>query len=394
MMTNRVALTGNEAVALAMKQINPDVVAAYPITPQTEIVQIFSQFVADGEIDTEFVTVESEHSAMSAVVGASAAGARAMTATSANGLELMFEIVNIASSLRLPIVMSIVNRAISGPINIHCDHSDVMSIRDSSWILLFGENAQEVYDNLLMANRIAEHDDVLLPVAVNMDGFIISHAVENIDLVANDDVTDFIRDYSPEHYLLNADQPITVGPIDLQDFFFEHKRQQIEALKKVPQIVQEVSEDFFKLTGREYNFFETYQLADAEIALVAIGSTAGTAKAAIDNLRKEGLRAGLLKIRLYRPFPAVEIAETLKHVQAIGIMDRAESYSNTGGPLFTDIRAALYDSEIKLKIINFIYGLGGRDITTKDLEKVICKVKDLQDRGQIAEKIIYYGVRE
>lgn len=393
-MTMKVALTGNEAVALAMKQINPDVVAAYPITPQTEIVQIFSQFVADGEIDTEFVTVESEHSAMSAVVGASAAGARAMTATSSNGLELMFEIVNIASSLRLPIVMAIVNRTISGPINIHCDHSDVMSIRDSSWILLFGENAQEVYDNLLMANRIAEHQDIMLPVAVNMDGFIISHAVENIDLVANDDVKDFVHDYHPEHYLLDAANPITVGPIDLQDFLFEHKRQQVEALKKVPQIVSEVSADFAKLTGRNYDYFESYQMADAEIALIAIGSTAGTAKAAIDNLRKTGVRVGLLKIRLYRPFPAVEICETLGNIQAIGIMDRAESYSNTGGPLFTDVRAALYDAEINPQIINIIYGLGGRDITVKDLEKIICKVQDVKESGQIAEKIIYYGVRE
>lgn len=393
-MTMKVALTGNEAVALAMKQINPDVVAAYPITPQTEIVQIFSQFVADGEIDTEFVTVESEHSAMSAVVGASAAGARAMTATSSNGLELMFEIVNIASSLRLPIVMAIVNRTISGPINIHCDHSDVMSIRDSSWILLFGENAQEVYDNLLMANRIAEHQDIMLPVAVNMDGFIISHAVENIDLVANDDVKDFVHDYHPEHYLLDTANPITVGPIDLQDFLFEHKRQQVEALKKVPQVVREVSADFAKLTGRNYDYFESYQMADAEIALIAIGSTAGTAKAAIDNLRKAGVRVGLLKIRLYRPFPAVEICEILGNIQAIGIMDRAESYSNTGGPLFTDVRAALYDAEINPQIINIIYGLGGRDITVKDLEKIICKVQDVKESGQIAEKIIYYGVRE
>lgn len=393
-MTMKVALTGNEAVALAMKQINPDVVAAYPITPQTEIVQIFSQFVADGEIDTEFVTVESEHSAMSAVVGASAAGARAMTATSSNGLELMFEIVNIASSLRLPIVMSIVNRTISGPINIHCDHSDVMSIRDSSWILLFGENAQEVYDNLLMANRIAEHQDIMLPVAVNMDGFIISHAVENIDLVANDDVKDFVHDYHPEHYLLDAANPITVGPIDLQDFLFEHKRQQVEALKKVPQVVREVSADFAKLTGRNYDYFESYQMADAEIALIAIGSTAGTAKAAIDNLRKAGVRVGLLKIRLYRPFPAVEICETLGNIQAIGVMDRAESYSNTGGPLFTDVRAALYDAGINPQIINIIYGLGGRDITVKDLEKIIRKVQDVKESGQIGEKIIYYGVRE
>ncbi len=393
-MGNRIALTGNEAVALAMKQIAPDVVAAYPITPQTEIVQIFSQFVADGDVDTEFVTVESEHSAMSAAVGASAAGARSMTATSSNGLELMFEIVNIASSLRLPIVMPIVNRTISGPINIHCDHSDVMAIRDSGWILLFGENAQNAYDNLLMANRIAEHQDVMLPVAVNLDGFIISHAVENIDIVANEDVRDFVGDYYPEKYLLDEEHPLTMGPVDLQDFLFEHKRQQIETLKIVPQIVQEISDEFAELTGRQYEFFEKYKLDDAEIAIVAIGSTAGTTKAAIDNLRERGLKVGLLSIRLYRPFPADAIVKALSHVKAIGVMDRSESYSNTGGPLFSDIRAAMYDAGETAKIINIIYGLGGRDITVKDLENVIGRVKEVQDSNQIAEKVIYYGVRE
>lgn len=394
-MSKKIALTGNEAMALAMKQINPDVVAAYPITPQTEIVQIFSQFVADGEVETEFVTVESEHSALSACVGASAAGARSMTATSSNGLGLMWEIVHIVSSSRLPIVMPIVNRTISGPINIHCDHSDVMGIRDASWILLFGENSQEAYDNAIMAPRIAEHKEIMLPVAVNMDGFIISHAVENIEIVANEDVTDFIGEYLPERYLLDVENPITVGPVDLQDFLFEHKRQQVEAMTKhVKRVVQEVADDFKELTGREYKFFSSYQLEDAEMALIALGSTAGTAKASIDRMREKGVKVGLLMPRLYRPFPQEEIVEALKHVKTIGVLDRADTYSNMGGALFTDMRAAMFSAGLSPLMINFIYGLGGRDTTISDIEGMIERVKQVHDTGKVDGEIIYAGVRE
>ncbi|MCK4258802.1 MAG: pyruvate ferredoxin oxidoreductase [Halanaerobiales bacterium] len=393
-MTKRIALTGNEAIALVMKQINPDVVAAYPITPQTEIVQMFSQFVADGEIDTEFVTVESEHSAMSATIGASAAGARAMTATSANGLALMWEVVYIAASSRLPIVMPIVNRALSGPINIHCDHSDVMGIRDSGWIQLFGENAQEAYDNAIMAIRIAEHKDVMLPVGVNMDGFIISHAVENIEIVANEDVKDFVGEYCPDKYLLDVENPITVGPLDLQDYYFEHKRQQVEAMKNAKKVVIEIADEFAKLTGRQYEFYEKYRLDDADMALVAIGSTAGTAKVAIDKLREQGVKVGLLKIRLFRPFPGEEIANALQGVKSIGVLDRAESFSDMGGPLFIDLKAALYDAGATAKIIDIIYGLGGRDTTVTHLEKIIEKVKCVNDTGQIEQRVIHFGVRE
>ncbi|AZR74406.1 pyruvate ferredoxin oxidoreductase [Anoxybacter fermentans] len=393
-MTKRIALTGNEAMALVMKQINPDVVAAYPITPQTEIVQIFSQFVADGEIDTEFVTVESEHSAMSAVIGASAAGARAMTATSANGLALMWEVVYIAASCRLPIVMAVVNRALSGPINIHCDHSDAMGMRDSGWIQLFGENAQEAYDNALMAVRIAEHKDVMLPVAVNMDGFIISHAVENIEIVANEDVRDFVGEYNPERYLLDVQNPITVGPVDLQDFYFEHKRQQVEAMKKAKNVIQKIADEFVNLTGRKYSFFEEYYLDDAEIALVAMGSAAGTAKAAIDELREQGIKVGLLKLRVFRPFPAEEIVRALSHIKVVGVMDRAESFNTMGGPLFSDMRSAMYDGEANVRMINIIYGLGGRDITVTDIKNIIQKVKDVNNTGKIENLVIHYGVRE
>lgn len=393
-MSNKIALTGNEAIALAMKQINPDVVAAYPITPQTEIVQIFSQFVADGEVDTEYVTVESEHSAMSACIGASAAGARSMTATSANGLMYMFEVVYIAASLRLPIVMPLVNRTVSGPINIHCDHSDAMAMRDSGWIQLFGENAQEAYDNCIMAPRIAEHKEIMLPVVVNMDGFIISHAVENIEIVANQDVRDFVGEYYPERYLLDSDNPITVGSLDLQDYFFEHKRQQADAMFKAKAVVKQVTDDFAKLTGRQYSFFEEYRLDDADIALVALGSTAGTAKAAIDRLRNKGLKVGLLKPRLFRPFPAEEIVAALRHVKAIGVLDRAESFSAIGGPLFGDMRSAMYDGGANSLMINFIYGLGGRDTSVTDVENMINEVRKVHDTGKVENRIIYYGVRE
>ena len=285
----RERLSGNEAAAIAMKQINPDVVAAFPITPSTEIPQYFSSFVSNGEVDTEFVAVESEHSAMSACIGAQAAGARAMTATSANGLSLMWEMVYIASSLRLPIVMSLVNRAVSGPLNIHNDHSDAMGVRDSGWIMLFSENNQEAYDNLLMAHRIAEHKDVLLPLMVCQDGFITSHSIENIELLEDEKVKEFVGKYNPEHYLLNDKEPIAVGPLDLQAYLFEHKAQQAVAMRNAKKVIAEVSADFEKLTGRKYEFFEKYKMDDAETVIVCMNSTAGTAKAAVDEFREQGV---------------------------------------------------------------------------------------------------------
>ncbi|MFA7635087.1 MAG: pyruvate ferredoxin oxidoreductase, partial [Bacillota bacterium] len=316
-MSIRVGKTGNEAVAEAMRQINPDVVAAYPITPQTEIVQIFSSFVANGKVDTEFVTVESEHSAMSATVGAASAGARSMTATSANGLAFMWEIVYIAAGMRLPIVMPVVNRALSGPLNIHCDHSDTMGARDSGWIQLFSENAQEAYDNAVQAPRIAENPDVKLPVMVTMDGFIISHAMEVMEILEDEKVREFIGKYVPENPLLDVDNPVTLGPVDLQDWNFEHKRQQAEAMRNAKPVILDVASEYAKLTGRKYGLFEEYKLDDADIAIVVLGSTAGTAKVAVDQLRAKGVRAGMLKIRVFRPFPAEEIADALKHVKAV-----------------------------------------------------------------------------
>ncbi|HOK70751.1 MAG TPA: pyruvate ferredoxin oxidoreductase [Bacillota bacterium] len=393
-MSIRVGKTGNEAVAEAMRQINPDVVAAYPITPQTEIVQIFSSFVANGKVDTEFVTVESEHSAMSATVGASAAGARAMTATSANGLAFMWEVVYIAAAMRLPIVMPVVNRALSGPLNIHCDHSDTMGARDSGWIQIFSENAQEAYDNTIQALRIAENSNVLLPVMVTMDGFIISHAMEVMEILEDEKVREFIGEYVPENPLLDVDNPVTIGPIDLQDWNFEHKRQQAEAMRNAKPVILEVAKDYAKLTGREYGLFEEYRMEDAEVAVVVLGSTAGTAKAVVDELRADGVRAGLLKIRVFRPFPAEEIAEALKDVKAVAVMDRSDSFNAVGGPVFGDVRSALYDVENGPRIVDYIYGIGGRDVTPVHIRTVYADLAKIADTGQVENLLTYLGVRE
>ncbi len=389
-----VALTGNEALALAMKQINPDVVAAYPITPQTEVVQLFSQFIADGEIDTEFVTVESEHSAMSATVGASAGGARAMTATSANGLALMIEIVYIAASTRLPIVMPVINRALSAPINIHCDHSDAMAARSSGWIQLFGENAQQVYDNTIQAVRIAEDSAVRLPVMVNMDGFIISHAVENLQPLVEEDVSKFIGDYKPEKTLLDPKEPTTFGPLDLQDYYFEHKRQQVEGLENALKLIPEIGDEYAALSGRKYGYLEEYKMEDAVIALIGLGSTVGTAKVAIDHLRDEGLKAGLINLRVYRPFPVKAVVQSFQNVKVLGVLDRADDFSLNGGPLYADVKNALFGKVDDIEIVDYIYGLGGRDILVSDLENILKELEEIKKNGKVDEEIKYYGVRE
>ena len=393
-MSIRERLSGNEATAIAMKQINPDVVAAFPITPSTEIPQYFSTFVANGEVDTEFVAVESEHSAMSATIGAEAAGARAMTATSANGLSLMWEMIYIASSLRLPIVMALVNRAVSGPLNIHNDHSDAMGVRDAGWIMLFSENNQEAYDNMLMAHRIAEHKDVLLPVMICQDGFITSHSIENIQLENDEDVKKFVGQYKPEHYLLNRDEPIAVGPLDLQAYLFEHKAQQAEAMKKAKEVIKEVSEEFEKWTGRKYEFFEKYKLDDAEIAIVCMNSTAGTTKAVVDKLREQGVKAGLLKVRMYRPFPAEEIAEALSHLKAVAVLDKADSLNAAGGALFEDVTSAMYVNKKSVPMVNYVYGIGGRDTTEKQLESVYSDLAEIVQSGNVGNPYRYLGLRK
>ena len=392
-MSIRERLSGNEAAATAMKQINPDVVAAFPIRPSTEIPQYFSTFVSNGAVDTEFVAVESEHSAMSACIGAEAAGARAMTATSANGLSLMWEMIYIASSLRLPIVMSLVNRAVSGPLNIHNDHSDAMGVRDSGWIMLFSENNQEAYDNLIMAHRIAENKDVLLPLMVCQDGFITSHSIENIELIEDEKVKEFVGKYKPEHYLLNAKEPMAIGPLDLQAYLFEHKYQQAEAMKKAKDVILKVSKDFEELTGRKYSFFEEYRLDDAEFAIVCMNSTAGTVKAVVDELRAKGIKAGLLKIRVFRPFPADEVANALGHLKAVAILDKADSLNAIGGALFEDVTSSMYVNGKNVPAINYIYGIGGRDTTTKDIHTVYTDLQEVANSGKVENPYRYLSVR-
>ena len=389
----RERLSGNEAAAIAMKQINPDVVAAFPITPSTEVPQYFSTFVNNGQVDTEFVAVESEHSAMSACIGAQAAGSRAMTATSANGLSLMWEMIYIASSLRLPMVMTLVNRAVSGPLNIHNDHSDAMGARDSGWIQLFSENNQEAYDNLIMAHRIAEHKDVLLPLMVCQDGFITSHSIENIELIEDEKVKEFVGTYKPAHYLLNDKEPIAVGPLDLQHHLFEHKKQQADAMRNAKKVILEVAADFEKMTGRKYEFFEKYKMEDSEIVIVCMNSTAGTAKYTVDKLREKGIKAGLLKVRVYRPFPAEEIAEALKGQKAIAVLDKSDSLNAAGGALFEDVVSGMYTNGMNIPTVNYVYGIGGRDTTVEDLEKVYTDLQKIAESGKVENPYRYLGVR-
>ncbi len=346
-MSIRERLSGNEATAIAMKQINPDVVAARPMTP-----------------------------------------------TTANGLSLMWEMVYIASSLRLPIVMALVNRAVSGPLNIHNDHSDAMGVRDAGWIMLFSENNQEAYDNMLMAHKIAENKDVLLPLMICQDGFITSHSIENIQLESDEEVKKFVGEYKPEHYLLNRDEPIAVGPLDVQAYLFEHKAQQAEAMKNAKKVIKEVSEEFEKWTGRKYEFFEKYKLDDAEIAIVCMNSTAGTTKAVVDKLREQGIKAGLLKIRMYRPFPAEEIAEALQNLKAVAILDKADSLNGAGGALFEDVTSAMYVNNKSVPMVNYVYGIGGRDTTEKQLESVYNDLTEIVKNGKVENPYRYLGLRK
>jgi len=392
-MSIRERLSGNEAVATAMKQINPDVVAAFPITPSTEIPQYFSTFVANGSVDTEFVAVESEHSAMSACIGAEAAGSRAMTATSANGLSLMWEMIYIASSLRLPIVMNLVNRAVSGPLNIHNDHSDAMGVRDAGWIMLFSENNQEAYDNNLMAHKIAENKDVQLPIMICQDGFITSHSIENIELENDENVKKFVGEYHPEHYLLNKKEPMAIGPLDLQAYLFEHKAQQGNAMKAAKQVILDVSKEFEKWTGRHYDLFEEYKLDDAEIAIVCMNSTAGTTKAVVDKLREQGVKAGLLKIRVYRPFPGEEVAKALSHLKAVAVLDKSDSLNAIGGALFEDVVSSMYVAKQNVPVVNYVYGIGGRDTTEKEINSVYTNLAEIAKDGKVENPYRYLGLR-
>jgi len=393
-MSIRERVSGNEAVAIAMRQINPDVMPAFPITPSTEIPQYFSGYVANGKVDTVFVPVESEHSAMSAAIGSEAAGARTLTATSSCGLAYMWELLYVAASDRLPIAMAVVDRALSGPININCDHSDAMGARDSGWIQMFSENNQEAYDNFVQAYRIAEHKDVRLPIMICQDGFITSHAVENIELLEDEAVKAFVGEYTPEEYLLNAGQPLSVGPYAVTSYYMEAKRAQLEGLKNAKAVIKEVAKEFAGISGRDYGFFEEYRLDDADYAIVLIGSAAGTAKDAVDKLRAQGVKAGLLKIRMFRPFPAEEIAAALRHVKVIACMDRTESYNTQCGPVGAEVKNALYNENMQIPLINYVYGLGGRDVTTESITNVFEDLQEVLKTNKTGEKYRYLSVRE
>lgn len=393
-MSIRERLSGNEAVATALRQINPDVFPAFPITPSTEIPQYFSSYVANGLVDTVFVPVESEHSSMSATIAAEAAGARSLTATSSCGLAYMWEPLYVAASDRLPLALALVCRALSGPININCDHSDVMGARDAGWIQIFAENNQEAYDNFVQAYRIAEHPSVRLPIMVCQDGFITSHGVENIELIEDEKVKAFVGEYNPEHYMLKKDEPMAVGPYGVPAYYMEAKRAQLEALYNAKQVALDVAKEFATISGREYGLFEEYKTEDADFVMVIIGSAAGTAKDAADALREQGIKAGVLKIRLFRPFPAEEIAEAIKHAKVVACMDRTESYNGNCGPLGAEVKAALYGTENAPKMLNYVYGLGGRDVTVESLTSVFADMQTVEKTGELGATYRYLSIRE
>ncbi|MCI5568722.1 MAG: pyruvate ferredoxin oxidoreductase [Lachnospiraceae bacterium] len=393
-MSIRDRLSGNEAIATAMRQINPDVFAMFPITPSTEIPQYFSQYVADGKVDTEFICVESEHSSLSACIGAEAAGCRAITATSSAGLSFMTEVLFVAASCRLPIVLAVACRALTGPININHDYSDSMSVRDSGFIQIYAENNQEAYDNYLQAHRIGETADVRLPVMICEDGFITSHALENIELESDEDVKEFVGEYHPEHYLLKHENPLAVGPYGTSPYYMEARVAQAEAMKNAKRAILEVAADFEKKFGRKYGFFEAYKMEDAERALVIMGSSAGTAKAAVDMLRAKGEKVGLVKIRVFRPFPGEELAEVLKNCKAVAVMDKSEGFSACGGPLFAETSGACINLDNPPKMVDIVFGLGGRDFTTEHAERVFNRLAKIVETGETGPVYSHMGQRD
>ena len=393
-MSIRDRLSGNEAIATAMRQINPDVFAMFPITPSTEIPQYFAQYVADGKVDTEFICVESEHSSMSACIGAEAAGCRAITATSSAGLAYMNEVLYVAASARLPIVLAVACRALTGPININHDYSDSMAVRDSGFIQIYAENNQEAYDNYLQAHRIAETADVRLPVMICEDGFITSHALENIELESDEDVRAFVGEYHPENYLLKHDNPLAVGPYGTSPYYMEARVAQAEAMKNAKRAILDVAADFERTFGRKYGFFEEHRMEDAEIALVLMGSSAGTAKAAVDELRQAGVKAGLVKIRVFRPFPGEELAAALGHCQAVAVLDKSEGFSGCGGPLFAETASACINLTQRPKMVDIVYGLGGRDFTVDQAKRVFARLEKIVKTGETGPVYSHMGQRD
>ena len=393
-MPKRVLMSGNEAVATALRQINPDVFPAFPITPSTEIPQYFSNYVSNGLVDTEFITVESEHSSMSAAMGASAAGARALTATSSAGLAFMWEVLGVAASSRLPVGLAAVCRALTGPLNINCDHSDTMGARDSGWIQLYAEDNQEAYDNMVMAFNIAEHKDVMLPIMICQDGFITSHAMMNMELLDDMTVKEFVGEREPVEYLLNPEEKFAVGPYAVSDYYMESRKAQAHAMENAKQVILDVAKDFEKISGRKYGLIEEYKMDDAEYAMVIIGSAAGTAKEAIDQMRAEGEKVGLIKIRSFRPFPGAEIAASLKKCKAVAVMDRSEAFSTNGGPVGAETMQAMYTGGCTAKAINIMYGIGGRDVTVDDMKGAYKTLMDIAKTGETGPTYRYMGLRD
>jgi pyruvate ferredoxin oxidoreductase alpha subunit len=399
-------LNGDEAVALAVKQADVDVVAAYPITPQTIIVEKFSEYVASGEVNTEYVCTESEHSAMAACLAASAVGARTFTATASAGMALMHEMLFVTSGCRAPVVMAVANRALSAPLNIHGDHSDAMAERDSGWIQMYAENAQEVYDSMLQAFRIAEHLDVQLPVMVGLDGFTLSHTLENVQVMPDDVVSKFVgtrqlpnvvtHEGKTVPYKLDPANPVTMGPVALQNYYFEFKRQQEDAMQNAIKIIQQIHDEYGELTGRRYGdgLLEQYGLDDAEVVIVCAGSTAGTVKTVIDDLRAEGIKAGLLRIRTFRPFPAIQIAKSLEKAKAVAVMDKSISFGGNGGALFHETRHALYDAQARPYMVNYVYGLGGRDVSPSQIRGIYEDLRKIMQTKHVDELVKYVGLRE
>ena len=387
-------MSGNEAVAYAIKQINPDVMPAFPITPSTEIPQMVSNYIANGEVDTEFIPVESEHSSMSAAIGAEAAGARTLTATSSAGLALMWEELLLAASNRMPLALALVNRTLSGPININCDHTDSMGARDTGWIQIYAENNQEVYDNFIQAYPIAENKDVHLPIMICQDGFITSHAVENIELMDDDVVKEFVGEYEPEEFLLNPGKPMAVGPYAISAYAMEARKNQEIALENAKDVIYKVGKDYEKVSGRKYGFFEEYKTKDADYIMLIMGSAAGTAKQAVDELREQGKKVGVLKLRVFRPFPAKEIAAALSRCKAVAIMDRCESYNGNGGPLGSEVTAALFRNKVMIEAVNYIYGLAGRDFTVENVFDIFAELDDAVTSGTEVEQYQYIGLRK
>lgn len=401
-----IALNGDEAVAFAVKQCDVDVVAAYPITPQTIIVEKFSEYVANGEVQTEFVCTESEHSAMTACLAASATGARTFTASASAGLALMHEMLFVTSGCRAPVVMAIANRALSAPLNIHGDQSDSMAERDSGWIHIYVENAQEAYDSIIQAFKIAEDVDVSLPIIVGLDGFTVSHTLENVDVLSEDAVKQFVGERQLPNVLthegktvpfkLDPDNPMTMGPIAFQNYYFEFKRQQEEGMKNALKRIQEVNNEYAKFTGRSYGngLIDAYKLEDAEIAVVCVGSTSGTLKVIVDELRQEGIKAGLLRLRTFRPLPVEELRKALSNSTAVAVMDKSMSFGGFGGAVFTEVRHALYDDKKHPLIVNYIYGLGGRDYSPRELRTIFEELMHIAKTGHVESRVHYLGLRE